>query len=193
MPKSTILSQEQNRKIPKETREPRYKCMKCMRNKEKKRFRPLSNELKVEIGWKLDWKGILWVKVWGIERSWRATEMFKWNKNWVNHRVYIESSISIDQVGIKRYRELKLDVSRSIKEVSKAKIFEVLRRYWANKKSRDLAQCIRLVSRGIKRNPEKFNRCDIYWEVSRLVSSCYREAQKHEFSREKNMKCMYTK
>ena len=60
------------------------------------------------------------MKVW-IKREERQIEIFEVEMNRVEPRVYIDLGISIDQGGIKRFREQKIDRLRGIKEESMTK------------------------------------------------------------------------
>ena len=113
------------------------------------------NRLKLRLEEGFWWKRRVW-----IERKWRGIKVFEWEWNQVDPRKYIDPGISIDRGGIERCREQNLNRSRSIKELSMVKIYDVSREassfYRANREFKKKAWWIGLC-------------IEWYWEKSRKL------------------------
>ena len=92
--------------------------------------------------------------------------------NRVEPRVYIDLGISIDQGGIKRCQEQKLDRSRDIEEMSTTKSIELVLEGVEQKESLGyFLEGSGYQSRGTKKNPKKI-------DVSRKVMSFFSKNRK---------------
>ena len=132
------------------------------------------NRLKLRLEEGFWWKRRVW-----IERKWRGIKVFEWEWNQVDPRKYIDPGISIDRGGIERCREQNLDRSKSIKELSTVKIYDVSREassfYRANREFKKKGLMDRAMYRVVLRKIQKTSVEEVcverHWEGIELLLS----------------------
>ena len=112
-------------------------------------------------------------RVW-IERTWRGIKMFEWKWNRVDPQIYMDPDILIDREGVERCQEQNPNRSRRYyREWFRASIKQIENlEKWLNGSG--------YVSRGIEKNPENFNRRNLYQEVSSIYQASY--GRKEEYA-----------